>query len=70
MSIAFPEYLAASTHSAAALAELVDAVRAGKPVNEWISARAGTADQGFDIEKMDQSFSRWIGSDTRYQCRR
>jgi hypothetical protein len=68
MSIAFPEYLAASTRSPAALAELVDTVRAGRAVGEWMSSRLGAPGQALDLDKLDRSFSAWLGSDARYRC--
>jgi hypothetical protein len=69
MSIAFPEYLAVSTHSPAVLAEVIDAFRAGRSLEEWLPTRLRASSQDFGIEKMDQSFSGWLRSDTRYQCR-
>src|SRR4051812_8957294 len=63
MSIAFPEYLAAGTHSPAVLAEVIDAFRAGRSLDEWLSARVSGGSQDFGIEKMDRSFLEWLGSD-------
>jgi hypothetical protein len=70
MSIAFPEYLAAGTHSPAILAETIEAFRAGRPLDEWLPARLGGSGQDAGIDKMDRSFLEWLRSDSRYRCSR
>lgn len=68
MSIALPEYLAAKTRTPSVLADVIEAVLKGVPLNDWLLSRLAAPGQTSDMDAIERDFLAWLGSPEGYVC--
>ena len=67
---AFYDFLVDKTRSTAVVADLAAAFRRKEPLDRWILAQTGRADQRDSLDGLNADFLKWIESDDRYAADR